>query len=140
MKAKSTVPEKGKWLESAVEPSKQPTPQANEEELEVDLTDFPALSEVNNILEKLCRTPKPSVMDCEDASCWAHKKASALLIYAGYAEIGLHAEGSELVEPVAQRIMDTIQLELDIIRLAGQRLFSLCQAKDREEVQPAKTA
>ena len=42
MKAKSTIPKKGKRLESLkVEPSEQPVAQANDEHLDIDLEDFP---------------------------------------------------------------------------------------------------
>ncbi len=44
MKAKSTVPEKGKRLESPkVEPPELPVAQANDEHLDTDLADFPRL-------------------------------------------------------------------------------------------------
>jgi hypothetical protein len=140
MKAKSIVPEKGERLESLkVEPSKQPVAQANDEDLGIDLREFPALHEVNDVLEQLCRTD-PSAIECEDQSLMAYKRSSALLAYANYAAVGLDAEGSEFTEPIAGLVMDSIQLQLDIVRLASKRLFSLCQAKDRAEVQPAKTA
>ena len=47
MKVISTVPEKGKRLESLkVEPSEQPVSQANKEDLDTDLADFPELRSV----------------------------------------------------------------------------------------------
>jgi hypothetical protein len=116
MKAKSTVPEKGKRLEPLnVEPS-------------IDLQEFPELHAINDVLEKLYRNPKPSIIDCEDESRAAYKNASALLAYAAYADVGLNAEGSALAEPMAQEVMDSIQLQLDIVRLAGKLLYSRCQA------------
>jgi hypothetical protein len=143
MKAQRNISKKDKRLKSLnVEPSKQPEPQANEEDfdLNIDLKDFPALSDVDNILEKLYRTPDPSIIDCEDASFWAYKNARALLIYTDLADIGLHAESSTLCEPVGGMVTDSIQLQLDILRLAGKRLFCRCQAKDRSEIQASKVA
>jgi hypothetical protein len=139
MKARLNISKKGKGLESLnVEPSKQPESQANEEDLDIDLKDFPELSDVNDTLEKLYRTPKPSVTDCEDQSARAYKKACALLTYAEFADIGLDAEGSSLPRPIAGMVMDSIRLQLDIVRLAGKRLFSMSQAKDRAEIQASK--
>ena len=132
MKAKSTIPKKGKRLESPkVEPPELPVAQANDEHPDIDLEDFPRLSAVNNILEKLYRTPTPGATDCEDESHAAHRQASALLSYVEYAELGLMAEGSGLVNPAAGAIADAIQLQLDIMRLAGKRLYSLCQEHPR---------
>ena len=140
MKAKSTVSKKGKRLESlAVEPSKQLEPQANREDLDIDLKDFPALRGVKGTLEKLCCS-NPSATDCEDESLVAYKKTSALLNYVGYADIGLDAEGSEYVEPIGQWVMECIQLQVDIIRLAGERLYSLSEVKYRKEAQASKVA
>jgi hypothetical protein len=141
MKDKRNTSKKGKRLESLkVEPSKQPAAQGDEEDLGIDLKDFQGLSGVDNILEKLYRTPKPSIVDCEDESRWAYKKASALLTYAGLADVGLDAEHSTLPEPIAEMVMESIRLELDIVRLAGKRLFSICQAKARAEAQASKVA
>ena len=139
MKAKHNISEKGKRLESPkVEPPKQPA-QANKEGLGIDLKDFHALCEIKHTLEKLCCL-NPSVIDCEDESLAAYKKASALLTYAGLADLGLHAEGSELVEPISSWIMDSIQLQLDIVRLAAEHLFTRCEAKEQVEVQASKSA
>jgi hypothetical protein len=133
MKAHSTVPEKGKRLESPkVEPPKQLAGHANEEGSDIDLEKFHQLNAINDILEKLYRTPTPRDYDCEDEANWAYKTASALLTYVQLADVGLDAEGSQLPEPIAQHIVDAIQLQLDIMRLAGKRLFNLCQAKDRK--------
>jgi len=143
MKAQHNILKKDKRLESLnVEPSKQPEPQANEEDidLKIDLKDFPALRDVNDILENLYRTPDPAIVDCEDASFWAYKKARALLIYSDLADVGLNAEGSSLCEPVGGRVMDSIQLQVDILRLAGKRLYTLCTAKERSEIQASKVA
>ncbi len=131
MKVKFTIPEKGKRLESPkVEPPELPVARANDEHLDINLEEFPRLSAVNNVLEKLYRTPTPGATDCEDESHAAHRRASALLSYVEYAELGLMAEGSGLVNPAGGAIADAIQLELDIMRLAGKRLYSLCQADD----------
>ena len=59
------------------------------------------------------------------------QEACALLTYVEYAELGLKAEGSELVNPAAGAIADAIRLQLDIMRLAGKRLYSLCQEHPR---------
>jgi hypothetical protein len=134
MKAKRNISKKDKQLESlAVEPSKQPEPQANREDLDIDLNDFPALREVKRTLEKLCCS-NPSAIDCEDESLVAYKKTSALLNYVGYADTGLDAEGSEYIEPIGQWVMDCIQLQVDVIRLASKRLFSVCEAKKAAEI------
>jgi hypothetical protein len=131
MKAKSTVPGKGKRLEFFdVEPSKQPATQLNEEDVDIDLREFRELFAVTNILEKLYRADRPSLIDCEDESRNAYKKGSALLTYADFADVGLHADHSELPEPVAGELMDAIQLQLDIMRLASMRLYSMCKARD----------
>jgi len=124
MKAKPNISRKGRRLESLnVEPSKQPVARANEEDLGIDLRDFEGLYEINNTLESLYRSPKPSIGDCEDESAWAYRKACALLTYAGLADVGLDAERSTLPEPIAERVMGSIRLQLDIVRLAGKRLF-----------------
>ena len=134
MKAISTVPGKGKRLESLkVEPSEQPVSQANKEDLDNDLVDFPELRSIKLTFEKLLWTPAPGATDCEDESLAAYKKACSLLIYADYAEKGLMAEGSGLVEPAAGDVMQSIQLQLEIVRLAGKRLYSMCQAHDSRE-------
>jgi hypothetical protein len=133
MKAKSTVPEKGERLESPkVEPSKQPVAQTNEEGAGIDLSELSALDAVNDTLEKLFRTD-PSIIECEDEGRAAYRKACALLTYADYADIGLQAENSALAEPMAGEVMDSIRLQLDIVRLAGKRLYSICQAHDSRE-------
>ncbi len=132
MKAISTIPGKGKRLESLkVEPSEQFVSQTNKEDLDTDLADFPQLCSVKVTLEKLLRTPAPEAADCEDESCTAHRQASALLTYVEYAELGLMGEGSGLVNSAAGAIVDAIQLQLDIMRLAGKRLYSLCQEHPR---------
>src|SRR5271157_152419 len=141
MKAKSTVPEKGKRLESLdVEPSKQLVAQPNEKDSGIDLKDYPTLHSINDILENLYRTPEPSIIDCEDASLWAYKQASALLDYVDLAEKGLHADGSEFAAPVAGFVTESIHLQLDIVRLAGERLYFLCEAKETAEAQPSRVA
>ena len=81
------------------------------------------------MLEKLYRTPTPRAIDCEDESHAAYRRACALLTYTSYVDIGLHAEGSELTEPVGGEVMASIQLQLEIVRLAGKRLYSLCEAQ-----------
>ena len=134
MKAKRNISKKGKRLESLkVEPSKQPAAQPNKEDPAIDLREFPALFAVNDILEKLYRPPRPSVVDCEDESRNAYRKGSALLVYADLADVGLDAEGSTLPEPIATHLVESIQLQLDIVRLASQRLFFLCQPHNSRE-------
>ncbi len=138
MKAKGNISRKGKRLESLnVEPFKQRAVQACEED---DLADLTQLSHLNDILERLYRAPQASITDCEDDSAFAYQSACALLTSAGLADVGLDAEGSELPEPIAEFAMDSIRLQLDIVRLAGKRLFSLCQAKERKEAQPSNPA
>jgi hypothetical protein len=134
MKAKRNISKKGKRLESLkVEPSEQPAAQVSEGDLDIDLEEFSELSAVNSILEKLYRTPKPSIVDCEDESRAAYRTACALLTYADYADAGLAAEGSTLTEPMAGEVMDSIRLQLEIVRLAGKRLYLLCQAHDSRD-------
>jgi len=131
MKAKHNIPKKGKRLESPkVEPPKQPVAPPNEKGWEIDLRDLSELSHINDVLEKLYRSPRPSATDCVDEARRAYNRACALLIYADYAEQGLMAEGSALVEPAARYVMDSIRLQLDIVRLAGEHLFSRCRADD----------
>ena len=130
MKAKRNIPKKGNRLESLkVEPSKKPAAQANEEELCIDLQEYDGLFEINDILEKLCRTPELSIIDCEDEANWAYRRACALLAYADFADVGLDAESSTLPEPIAAHMMGSIRLQLDIVRLASKRLFLLSHAK-----------
>jgi hypothetical protein len=130
MKAKHNISKKDRRLESSkVEPPELPVAQANDEDLHIDLEGFSGLSAVNDILEKLYRTPTPAATDCEDQSSAAHSRASALLSYVEYQELGLMAEGSGLVNPAAGAIVDAIQLQLDIMRLAGKRLYSLCRER-----------
>ncbi len=134
MKAKFTIPKKGERLESPeVEPPKQPVSQANEEDLNIDLSELPQLRIVNNILERLYRTARPNAITCVDEARHAYNTASALLTYADYAEKGLHAESSELSKPIAGYVMDSIQLQLDIMRLAGEHLYSRCRVHDSRE-------
>ena len=46
------------------------------------------------------------------------------------------SEGSALVKPAAGAIVDAIQLQLDIMRLAGKRLYSLCREHGRSSQDP----
>jgi len=140
MKGKSTVPEKGKRLESLkVELSEQPVSQANEGASDIDMREFHQLFRVNDILEKLCGTDL-SVIDCEDASSSAYRDACALLSYIEYAEKGLQADMNIMVEPVAGAIVNAIQLQLEILRLASKRLVSLREAKGQVEAKTSETA
>ncbi len=127
MKAKSTIPKKGKRLESPeVEPSKQPVAQVEKEDLGIDLEELSELSAVNDTLEKLFRTD-PSAMECEDEGNKAYKRACALLTYADLAAKGWEVDCSVPDGQMAAYVMDSIRLQLDIVRLAGKRLFSMCR-------------
>ena len=111
-----------------VEPSQQPVILANKKEEVIDLREFTELRRIDNVLEKLYRTRMPAAVDCEDESLWAYKNAKALVTYLALADEGLN--GDALGEPVAMHVADAIQLNLDIMRLAGKRLYSLHHAHD----------
>jgi hypothetical protein len=135
MKAERNIPKKCERPESlSVEPSKQPAPEP------FDLRELPALRALNDTLEKLYQTPEPSITDCEDASLWAYKQASTLLTYVELAEKGMHFDGSDFPEPKNLFVTESIQLQLDIMRLASERLYSLGCAKECAVAQAAKVA
>lgn len=133
MKAKSTVPEKGKRLESPkVELSQQSVAEAKQDQYGIDLEELHGLFEVNETLEKLFRTD-PSAVECEDESDRAYMRACALLAYTELAAKGWEADHTQPDGQMAGLVMDSIRIQLDIVRLAGKRLFSMCHDHESRE-------
>ena len=79
-------------------------------------------------------------MDCEDSGEWAYRQACALLIQADLADVGLHAQHSTLAEPITGLVVESIRLQVDIMRLASTRLFDLCNGRNQALAEGSEAA
>lgn len=125
MKVKTTVARKSK-----MKPIQRPAP-PREQSPGVDLNSYVELREMKRILDALLEPEGQSAGSCEDMSLFAYQKAKAILTYCGLAHAGLHAESSNLIEPVEEFVMQAAILELEIVRFAGARLFDLYAEREQ---------
>jgi hypothetical protein len=118
MKAKTTITERNRAAEAAqAKPPESPT-----------YKPYAGLHLVKAIMPFLGLGPAPSATDCEDMNLTAYLRAHSLAQFIELAGRGLAAEGSEFPDDSSLSwVVDALQLELQLARLAARILFELCQ-------------
>ena len=136
MKARPTIPRKARRVEArSVNPIPKPTAQPEAEVTQIDSGAYPQLSYILDFVEDQTREP----FSCRDHLLRGYQAAKALLQIAWLAELG-QREAGEFDEPEFGYLMDAAALNLETMRLAGERLYKACEAKNGGKAPTPKTA